>query len=386
MIIIASILFIITPILSIPIQLIGLFSEKKNNRLYGFYLSVIIGIIGMNIIPNENMDLFRYYGMMNQIKSYDLQMIKDNLLLASEPLMNMIFYFFGKFDIKEYIVLATSIVYYNTLFYMFFDYCKIKKINNTNKIIFFLFMMINIMIIPTITGIRFALGTIIFVLAIYREYIKEDKNIFTYFLYAISGLIHASMFVFLGFRILMIFNKEKISKITLVGMIVLSLLPSLLTPILKSLASISFLEALVTRIGYLSMDFKVSNLNLLLSLINLIQGIIIINFYIKNKEDKILQIATMLCIPGIILIFGETVSGRIFNIITILFVFILINKYKENKEFKINLVAILLVMLCVIKLRSQFMMFKNSGGMELFFDEKVHKNVISLIFEGNEYL
>lgn len=386
MIIISVVAFILFPILSLPIQVAGIIFDIKNKRIYGCIISIIIGIIGMNIVPNENMDLYRYYEMMNSIRDYNTELIVQKLILTSEPLMNIIFYTIAKMGMNELIVLFTSVVYYNLFFYMFFDYCEECKISNNVKGILLIVSMISIMIVPTITGIRFALGTIIFVLAIYLEYIKNQKSWWYKLLYVISGVIHASMFAMIIIRLCMIVTKDKVSNRIIILLLLICLFPVVLEPVLKMVSNISFLSALITRLGYLNMKIQKTNLEFLNIVTNLSMSIIIIKMYLKNKSNKILQLAIYFAIPGIIFMGVETVSARIFCIVNLLFIFSLIYKYKDYKEFVVDIAMIIYLLLLLVRIRTQFLMFKNAGGLDVFFQNEYYKNIIYLIMKGNKYV
>ena len=381
-IIIATLFFIICPILSLPIQLYFLFKSEKYRKIYTFYISVIIGIIYMNATPTKNFDLYRYYIKMNALQNFNfnemLTFIKEN----SEPLMNIIFYIFANITYRKYIILFTSVIFYNLYFYMFFDYADKLKLNK--KIVNFLiisFMIAN-SITETIICIRFSLAAIFLMFAIYVDMVKNKKQWYYKLLYVIPLLIHNSMFIFLAVRMLMVFNKEKLNKYILTLLIVASLCPSIIILILKHLPKIPVFVGLMNRLGYLTANVDFNNYKLLTTAINIAVSILLVDIYRKNPKNKITQLCILYFIPAICLIFGVTITERLYVILIMIMTFPVMEYYKKigpkyiNKS---NFIIYFSFFGCLIfKFRSQIIMLNNCNALEPIMNNMI-KNIVSII-------
>lgn len=142
MTILASILFIISPILSMPVVLLGLFLEKKHKRYYCFLLSVMIGIICYYIVPNQGMDISRYYEYLDEIRYLPITEALKGISSQTEIITNLFFYVISQLNNNSLVVFFSSLIYYNILFYIIIDYCKIKDLTNKQINMIIIYAMI----------------------------------------------------------------------------------------------------------------------------------------------------------------------------------------------------------------------------------------------------
>ena len=202
-------LFLIYPILTVPLILTGSIVDKKNRIIYMILLAFDIALISMKLDPSGyGLDLNVYFSTMDIMKQIRWETFFQTYISQKEFLTNILYYIFasiGNYHLWTFIV---TFICYLTIFYIITDYSKIKQISNKEYITMLLLLILFYNNLFAITGLRSSMALIVYIFALYEEYFKENKKLIYKILYIIPCFIHMSMALGFVLRIIMIFYKK----------------------------------------------------------------------------------------------------------------------------------------------------------------------------------
>ena len=208
--IVISLLFIIAPFLTIPLIILGLIRDRKHSIVYIVLLALLMALIAYNFSPKPTQDLYRYnYIMSREYAPLDLGQYLQIMFNNNKFLFAFLRYIISQVGNLRILPFICVLIGYFIVIYTIFDYTKVKNIK-TYKGIFILIVFLCIFyFINFISGLAQFLATSIGFLAFYLEYVKDKRKIYYKILYVQPGFIHASMFLILLIRILLIFDFKK---------------------------------------------------------------------------------------------------------------------------------------------------------------------------------
>lgn len=389
MTILASILFIISPILSMPVVLVGLFLEKKHKRYYCFLLSVMIGIICYYIVPNRGMDISRYYEYLDEIRYLPITEALKGISSQSEIITNLFFYVISQLNNNSLVVFFSSLIYYNILFYIIIDYCKIKDLTNKQINMIIIYAMITIWIIPNILGIRYAIAMVVFLLAIYLDMVKQKKNIIYKLLYILPIFIHSSTILFLIMRLILLISNRK-TKILIIAIIVLiSATPDFIFTLTQNLPGANIVESVSKSVQNYLIDGKETFENINLLKIGLAIGFAFALYGIKEKvpkENKLYNYTVLMLVLSLAFCYSPTLCIRLIDFTNLLFILMLIEigSIKDLLKAKNNIITFYFIIMLLISLRTQIIYFKQPESYNNLIPDKIATNVFSIFNKEEE--
>ena len=376
MTILASILFIISPILSMPVVLLGLFLEKKHKRYYCFLLSVMIGIICYYIVPNQGMDISRYYEYLDEIRYLPITEALKGISSQTEIITNLFFYVISQLN-------------NNSLVYIIIDYCKIKDLTNKQINMIIIYAMITIWIIPNILGIRYAIAMVVFLLAIYLDMVKQKKNIIYKLLYILPILIHSSTILFLIMRLILLISNRK-TKILIIAIIVLiSATPDFIFTLTQNLPGANIVESVSKSVQNYLIDGKETFENINLLKIGLAIGFAFALYGIKEKvpkENKLYNYTVLMLVLSLAFCYSPTLCIRLIDFTNLLFILMLIEigSIKDLLKAKNNIITFYFIIMLLISLRTQIIYFKQPESYNNLIPDKIATNVFSIFNKEEE--
>lgn len=231
MIIVAFVIILIFPIALSPLALLGYWTTKSRYKiLYCVLLAMAFGIAGYCFKdPATNPDVVRYIQILQNYKGIPL-FESFNLVYSNLFSVDIYFHIISMFDDDQLLPALSSFFYYFIIFYIMQDYKSKVTIKNLDYIIFTTFVTCATIFCSIVNGIRWPLSFAVFILAVYREIVKEKKNFWTWLLYAISIFSHFSAIVFLIIRLLLFVKNKKI-------VLVIGALGALVPHIINALSS-----------------------------------------------------------------------------------------------------------------------------------------------------
>lgn len=348
MVLILTILTILMPIMAIPLLIIALFAEGVKYKGYIiFLLSITLGSILYNIIPDYEMDLYRYYELMNNFKYYDVTRIKE-IISSSDPLTYSLMFIIAKLGKNQFLPFYSIMIIYNLFYLAMNKTLKHYRLNKAeyNKAIFF--MLSFIIIVGAGTGVRFSMAICFFMNGLYHDVIKHSK--WKYIWYFLSVVSHLTMALLLIIRIIIYICKNKPSKLIYTAFALIMLSPSLIITIFASIAKIPFLSDLAIKLNYyLDPHIPGGPWYLFRMTVFLLTFVLLCKSkkYIHDRGiGPIIQLEFFLAIISICTIPYYFISIRFINIFNNLIIFIMIyNWYKKSNINYINLILLTIFIL-----------------------------------------
>lgn len=211
-----------SPLVAIPLLICYFTKIKWFDKRHAFPFAMIYGAIAYSFYPNGEMDLVRYFNMIERMQNQSLINILANdheLLYARDAL----FYFVGKTqDLHTLPFLVTTFVYY-VAFYVSFDMFERMELYKSKKAkqyqLELTFLSISLVwTLNVISNVRNILAFMMIAFACYREFCEKKRGVFNWVLYIIPIGLHVASIALLLLRLLVPVIKKR--KIFLIGALV----------------------------------------------------------------------------------------------------------------------------------------------------------------------
>lgn len=201
---------------------LGVIFININAKKYIFFIVSVLSILAYNYDPIYAYEKLGFYTDLYRIFN-DVDMFRymgdEYIGYMAAPLSRLYISFFAIFDSNSWLPFTTCIIYYGLYLFFIYKLGKDNKIKNRYilVVIFFVVSITNYSII--IGNIRYPIATIIYVICLYYDLVKNRK---IYYLgYIISILIHPGTFLYLLLRCLV---KEKFKKSIVISVLLIILL------------------------------------------------------------------------------------------------------------------------------------------------------------------
>lgn len=389
MLILATIFFLVVPIMSIPILIIAFIKDSKYRKIYGFLLAISLGIVSFEIdVKKLNLDLRVYYGQMEMLKFMNFSKVLDILILEKEPITNLMFFIIAKIGVYPLWQFITTFINYFIIFFILSDYAKIKKIGNKTFAIILIFTVALMNNIFLLTGIRNTCALMIYLYLLYSEYIKQKKGIIYKILYIVPVLIHMSMIIGIIIRILINIKIKKYRIFVIIGFIIYASSPSLILQLSGLLGKISIFSDLIDKLQVYLFNSMTFNFNSIAHLFLLIYFMFYYYRISKKRKQEQIKITNLCNALELVLIFNICsfsywdIFLRWSDISIILFSLFLMDNVKMIKMKKsINM----LIMFCFL---ISYIYIQNVNLKELNIsknlNEYCYKNIVTIFNDKKE--
>ena len=193
--IIATILFIINPILSLPIiALFYFFDNRSKGKIYSILLGIIFGIMAFYFVPKPGYDLVKHQNMVLTLRGMTLKNVLNastKLDLEIVPILySYIISFTSNINLLQFFVVSLG---YGVLLYMMNDYRKRTNLDSISFTIMVLFILFGFNTLYFISGLYCYIAFILFSLLFYNEYVLERFKPISALLYILLVLMHNSL-------------------------------------------------------------------------------------------------------------------------------------------------------------------------------------------------
>lgn len=388
MLILAIILFLIVPIMSIPVLLIAFIKDSKYRKIYGFLLAISLAIISFKIdIKELNVDLKVYYGQMSLLKFINFDEMFKILVSQKEPITNLMFFCIAKIGVYPIWQFITTFINYFIIFFILSDYAKIKNVGNKTFAVALIFIIILMNNIYLLSGIRNTFALTIYLCILYNEYIKQKKGIMYKILYVVPVLIHMSMVIGIIIRILMSINIKRFRNLIIIGFIIYAVSPNMIVQISSLIGGLPVFSDLVTKMQVYLFDSRVLNFNSLLHIALLLYFIFVYYVLIKKRKRENLEITNLYKALEIILIFNICsfnywdIFLRWSDISIILFALFLMDNTKIIKiKGNPNILIVFVIFIAFL-----YIQYTNLKGLNISknLNEYCYKNIVT-VFDNEE--
>ena len=203
-------IFFTFPVLGIPFFFGGYISKNKGQKILGlFFLAMFMGILGYCFQnPKTDPDLVRYIEM---TKKYSGLGILESFNAGSyENLFIIDIWFWAIAQTGNYqLVAATTCIFtYLIILYILQDYYWRNNFSLQAKILATVLVMGVVNFAFVVNAIRSTVAFLLVLLAVYREFYKNKKNIWTYLCYIIPIFMHFASILLVVIRFSVIMKKR----------------------------------------------------------------------------------------------------------------------------------------------------------------------------------
>lgn len=330
-------LFLIYPILTVPLILTGSIVDKKNRIIYMILLAFDIGLISMQLDPSKyGLDLNVYFSIMDIMKQIKWETFIQTYISQKEFLTNILYYIFASIGNYHLWTFTATFICYSIMFYIITDYSTIKEISSKQYWIMIALVILFYNNILALTGVRNNFAMMIYLLAVYKEFFREDKKFLYKLLYIIPCFIHMSMALGIVLRIILIFYKKPNKKYIIAVLMVYALSPTIVLSIASKLNGTAIFSDLYEK----TVTYSDSGANILNNVYNLIKIIAFMNLFIIfekiyiNQESKIRNITELICLFTLFSSNYSLVRDRWYDACIILLALCFINDIKKYFNIK----------------------------------------------------
>ncbi len=316
------ILTLCLPIISIPLNFIGMIiTDGKIRKCYGTLFALSLAIMAFIWVPNESSDLYRYHQQMQVMKGQDLGFYLSSAKEAFEPAHHLIKYAVAQTGNYALLQFLGVLLCFFGMTWLACDYAETKKMKKTSFVLSLVYMLVANGFMYYASAIWCYLAIICIAIGLYLNFFKRKKYL-QYVFFALAACLHIGTLYVVIFAIL--FSNMKIFReVKLPLMVTVSIFTLLFSTIIQTIGNMLGSE---TAIGAVILDMydeyfinsdKFNNLhegwNLYLPLFNSIVGLVVGLMQSKNKSLSeyssvivylsIFTIVTMLT-AGVFLRFG----------------------------------------------------------------------------------
>jgi hypothetical protein len=203
-------------------------------------------MIVYHIAPTPDLDLYRYYDTLDLLKRSGFVAGLSQIWSSSDPLSYSLLFIVASIFNNHAVTLMAALIDYSVFFYMIFDYSKERKLGGSATGAVLIFFLAAYNVVNSFTGIRFALGVSLFLIALYLDVVKK-RRLPSILLYVISPLLHTSMITLLMLRVAAGIFRKKSSIFQYCIVFVAGLSTAFLQQISQVLSSVPFLDILSSR-------------------------------------------------------------------------------------------------------------------------------------------
>lgn len=395
---------LITLLLPLPSVIINFFAfifSNKFKKIHGFLFALSLACVAYVWIPENKMDLYRWYQTMDIMKNYTF----NDLLMLFEDGFEFFNYFIifiiNKFNNHSLLQFIVALIGYFEIFWIIADYQQTKKFNKVSIFLSTTLILLSLDFIGFISGLWFNLAIINFSLGIYLKYFKEAK-ILPYIFFIISIFTHIStIFIFIIYLIV-IFSK---SKFTFKKSIVLFIIFLLIDPIIVFLNSninsefIHYIYKLYN--SYFINGDRFASLHNGTNMISAVSRIIFCSLVLyysvkksKNVENiikydnKYTKFVLYTSISVLAILFNATVFVRFAFFVELISIPLIMdlfnNNFMENFSLKKRMVPVLIFsifIICLMAYRQNNSI--KSSNLPFYYNKNILNNIFSLDNGGN---
>ena len=216
--VIAIILFIVNPILSLPFLALFYFSDKGSKGIvYSVLIGIVFGLFAYHFIPKPGYDLIKHQNIVLTLQGMTLKnvfSISGRLDLEIIPILySYIISFLPNINLLQFFVVSSG---YGILLYMMYDYRKRTKLDSISFFIIVLFVLFGFNTLYFISGLYCYIAFIIFALVFYNEYVLKKYKSFSIIMYILLVLMHNSLALPVLILFIMKLYKDKFNLKTII--------------------------------------------------------------------------------------------------------------------------------------------------------------------------
>lgn len=222
---VAIMLGVINPLLSIPLTVFD-FVKRRKPFLCSVIIATAMAYVAYYYQSRYVGDLERYMNLLGQYKGIPFSQC-FNTTYSGLYALDMLFWLCAKFTDGRMLVVLTAFILYLITFYVSLDYLMEQENIDAYYIIGVIAFIFTLLpYYYYLSAVRSSLALSFGTLAIYREYVKGKKNLGSYLLYALPALFHLAGVIVILLRFALLLTGKKRYIIWAAGGILLALMGS----------------------------------------------------------------------------------------------------------------------------------------------------------------
>lgn len=308
--ILAFVLFLISPLVSLPFLLLSIFNRE---RIALFVLALFFGVLSFYLIPTWELDISRYYFMYDRIASVNFNGLKKVLEEQNDYFFFFIYFIFTRFGIgfQTYMLIVSTLCFYSC--FRVGDFV-IRRFNPT-RLSYFVLMISFVLSLPILSMIsltRFSIAFVFFMLYVYYH-LKSKRKTSLFFL-LLSCFTHFAFSVYVPFLILFYFFRNRVKiNVLLLGVGTFAVLLSLTGGLMGLIQYIPFLATKAQTYLTVYEETNIKILSLMLITPILIALFFYMRFY-KYIPSRMLQVflgvllVALICLPTNMIIYDRFIQ------------------------------------------------------------------------------
>lgn len=384
MILLMSLLFLAIPLLSLPIILVAYFRDIKHRGLYSLFLGLFFGIIAYYLKTPDDFDLVRHHQIVDSLTILNINDLINMLFQSNEPLTLLINFIVSRFNNVDILQLLVVSIGYWILFYIIGDYAKRKSANIYTLFLTLLFTLSSFTFINFASGLWNYLAMLIFSLAFYWENISLKNKKLCYLIYAITPLIHTSMFLPCFLLIIFKLYNEHLNLRLIIVTVALFIFQPILYFVIHYFSNITLFSQLESMYqAYFINGAQFTNLyggNVMVMETSKIILYIIVAYLLRKKLprpiEKIRSFIILLSFVTLLITPSSIVSIRFVLLIQFIGSILLIEILSYKKNFTKNILILYMVIASFIFLYYQSLTLKG-----LYFGGLTPNNLITNFYQ-----
>lgn len=247
-------------------------------------LAILMALLSYFLKPCSEHDLYRYFEILEELKSKDFMFLIKDFNYNSAPLTSLWFFFVAKTGNFHLITTLPTLIVFLVFAFILVDIYKSKECKHFNHLcLTFLVVLSFIELIFILTTVRYYTAAAILLLALYRDIYKNKRNWLTIILYLIPVLIHNGIILIIFLRCLSVFNYKYFNILFLFSYLILWLVSKILVLINVNLLS-KIGEWLLAYLGMEAIDFRFVACCTIFAVICIV--LFSINTYIDHSKNK----------------------------------------------------------------------------------------------------
>ena len=186
--------FILSPILSIPLVIKGVY-EKRNSSIY--CLILLMGIMSYLFVPSIENDKAQYYLFYEKFQSMDFRAFSGFLAIRPDFVFYVLIYVFAQLNLPfEFFFLMMTVSTVSIFFQFFFQFDFKDQVSEKHYLLLVLGFFCSFALPALLSGVRFFLA-IAFVILSFHKIFLENKKLWGYISLLIAVSIHFSCLVYI---------------------------------------------------------------------------------------------------------------------------------------------------------------------------------------------
>lgn len=352
--------------------ILAFFFPRKKLNYYFWLITIFFTVLSFYIIPNSEMDLFRYHSWINEFRLYGMSYFSNSMYGESSPLSAIFLFLVSLTPWNGLFQSAGIFLIYGLSLRIIYKYSIKFNISKQGMLVALLYFVGVTSFFMISSTIRSALAFALFAFFLYSEIIENMNKWLCWIIYILLLGLHSSVIILLILRIVLEIV-EKSQKISMISLVLLLFWQDLIPFIYKFLSSFSngVLQGISLRVLlYKGLYYNTaSNMQGLIVVVGLLIVFLIYRYVSTDNEEKVIKYNRFIFIMLVFLLGAYSITDIFTRIAMYLSFFgtpLVLSLYRNNMLVKSKfcpekrrvIITILILIVIMISIISLFFVTK----------------------------